>query len=89
MYMYAKRFINKVSRSDALVVVSILCSVIFQLHNKLHIHFKISGEEDISPGIEASKTAILKYKNVDNLWIVDPIDGITKNFTSVYICMYV
>eukprot|EP01035_Chromulina_nebulosa_P003553 gene3553-4852_t len=32
------------------------------------------GEEDISPGIEASKIAISKYKDVDNLWIVDPID---------------
>ena len=25
---------------------------------------------------------------MDNLWIVDPIDGITKTFTSVYVCMY-
>ena len=37
------------------------------------------GEEDISPGIEASKLALSKYKDVENLWIVDPIDG-TTNF---------
>lgn len=37
------------------------------------------GEEDINPGIEASVNAINKYKEKDNLWICDPIDG-TTNF---------
>lgn len=37
------------------------------------------GEEDIPPGITASKQAIQRYKDLPNLWIVDPIDG-TTNF---------
>jgi myo-inositol-1(or 4)-monophosphatase len=37
------------------------------------------GEEDIPPGIEASKAAIENFLQQEHLWIVDPIDG-TTNF---------
>lgn len=37
------------------------------------------GEEDVAPGVMASKNAIASVKDKDNLWIVDPIDG-TTNF---------
>lgn len=37
------------------------------------------GEEDIPPGIEASATALEKFKHEAHLWIVDPVDG-TTNF---------
>jgi len=40
---------------------------------------KFLGEENVAPGIEASKLAIEKFKNEPHLWIVDPIDG-TTNF---------
>lgn len=39
---------------------------------------KFLGEEDIEPGIEASKQALEKFKNEPHLWIVDPVDGTTN-----------
>ena len=37
------------------------------------------GEEDVEPGIDASRKAVKRNGEDDDLWIVDPIDG-TTNF---------
>jgi myo-inositol-1(or 4)-monophosphatase len=47
---------------------------------------KFLGEEDIEPGIEASKEAIKRFEKEEHLWIVDPIDGTTNFAHGLPIC---
>lgn len=71
---------NKMSTKDIVTEFDKKCQfAIKETIIKKFPHHKFLGEEDIDPGIEASKKGIESLINEDNLWIVDPIDG-TSNF---------
>lgn len=71
---------SKIGSRDVVTEVDKKCQEIIKdtILAKFPTH-EFLGEEDIAPGIEASKAAIERYKDVEHLWIVDPIDG-TTNF---------
>ena len=43
------------------------------------------GEENINPGIDASKDAIQLYEKNEHLWICDPIDGDFIAYWQIYV----
>jgi myo-inositol-1(or 4)-monophosphatase len=53
--------------------------LIFQTILAKYPTHKFLGEEDVSPGIVASRQALANCQHEPHLWIVDPVDG-TTNF---------
>lgn len=71
---------SKIGSRDVVTEVDKKCQDLIK--DSILAHFpshKFLGEEDVAPGIEASKAAIASCKDEQHLWIVDPIDG-TTNF---------
>jgi myo-inositol-1(or 4)-monophosphatase len=72
--------ISKIGSRDLVTEVDKQCqNVIKETILTAFPNHKFLGEEEVLPGIEASTSAIEKFKNEEHLWIVDPIDG-TTNF---------
>ncbi len=71
---------SKIGSRDIVTEVDKKCQEVIRdtLHSMYPSH-KFLGEEDIEPGISASKDALQRFKNEPHLWIVDPVDG-TTNF---------
>jgi len=80
---------NKIGSRDVVTEVDKKCQEIIKdtILAKFPNH-QFLGEEDIAPGIEASKEAIERYKDVEHLWIVDPIDGTTNFAHGMYNMIY-
>ncbi len=81
---------RKANNRDLLTLIDPQCEKTIRdiVYKKFPLH-DFLGEEDVLPGKEASAAALdakLK-KNVEFLWIVDPIDG-TSNFVhGMPLCM--
>jgi len=67
----SRDIVTKVDKESQEIIRSVILSY-FPTH-------KFLGEEDVPPGIEASKAAMERFKDEEHLWIVDPVDG-TTNF---------
>jgi myo-inositol-1(or 4)-monophosphatase len=83
----------KANNRDLLTLVDPLCeSVIQNIIKDSFPHHDFLGEEDVSPGAEASASKLNSFliendSNSKYLWIVDPIDG-TSNFVhGMPLCM--
>jgi myo-inositol-1(or 4)-monophosphatase len=77
---------TKSTGRDLLTLIDQLCEKVIRetIENNFSVGHWILGEESVPPGIDASKQAledVLNNKDVEWLWIVDPIDG-TTNFAS-------
>lgn len=78
---------SKIGSRDIVTKVDKECQDIIKstILSKFPNH-KFLGEEDIEPGIEASKAAIKRFEQEEHLWIVDPIDGTTNFAHGLPIC---
>jgi len=76
----AKQVATKYSANDLVTEVDRQSEeIIRRILLEAHPDHAILGEEGVAPGPEASRRAVETYRDHENLWIVDPIDG-TTNF---------